>query len=132
MTQKELAEALDVKPTAISAWEVGRSKPLMDRVTLMAELFGVTTSDIVGDTYTKEDINLIYNQLSEENQQDVYDFAEMKLEKQNQAKVVQLPSKKHVPDPTMVIAAHADGERTDEMRAFEEQVIQDVLSGKYD
>lgn len=88
-TQKDLANILQVKPTAISAWESGRNKPLMDKVTIMATLFGVSTSDIVGDTFNKNDsilslINETSSQLTPPRQQKVYDFAKNELEEQQE------------------------------------------------
>lgn len=56
MTQTDLANKLGVGLTSVSAWETGRTKPLMDKVTIMANLFGVTTSDIVGDTFEKQNV----------------------------------------------------------------------------
>ncbi|WP_394606832.1 LexA family protein [Geobacillus thermoleovorans] len=44
MTQEDLAKILGVKPTAVSAWESGRNKPLMDKVGLMAQYFDVPIS----------------------------------------------------------------------------------------
>lgn len=44
LTQEELAKILDVKPTAVSAWELGRNKPLMDKLDMMAHYFGVPIS----------------------------------------------------------------------------------------
>lgn len=41
MTQEDLAKKLNVAPTAVSAWERNANKPLMDKITTMAELFGV-------------------------------------------------------------------------------------------
>ena len=86
-TQKDLANILQVKPTAISAWESGRNKPLMDKVTIMATLFNVSTSDIVGDTFNKNNsilslINETSSQLTPPRQQKVYDFAKHELEEQ--------------------------------------------------
>ena len=88
-TQKDLANILQVKPTAISAWESGRNKPLMDKVTIMATLFDVSTSDIVGDTFNKNNsilslINETSSQLNPPRQQKVYDFAESQLKDQKQ------------------------------------------------
>lgn len=48
-TQADLANKLDVAPTAISAWEVGRNKPLMDKIEQMSTLFNVKKSDLLGD-----------------------------------------------------------------------------------
>lgn len=44
LTQKELAEKLDLAPTAVSAWERGANKPMMDKLSMMAELFNVPIS----------------------------------------------------------------------------------------
>lgn len=44
LTQEDLAKILDVKPTAVSAWELGRNKPLMDKIDMMAHYFGVPIS----------------------------------------------------------------------------------------
>jgi repressor LexA len=44
LTQEELAKILNVKPTAVSAWELGRNKPLMDKLDMMAHYFGVPIS----------------------------------------------------------------------------------------
>ncbi|RKJ30803.1 XRE family transcriptional regulator, partial [Butyricicoccus sp. 1XD8-22] len=41
MTQEDLAKKLGVQPTAVSAWERNANKPLMDKLTTMAELFDV-------------------------------------------------------------------------------------------
>ena len=49
LTQEDLASKLDVAPTAISAWEVGRNKPLMDKIEMMSELFDIRKSDLLGD-----------------------------------------------------------------------------------
>ena len=89
-TQKDLANILQVKPTAISAWESGRNKPLMDKVTIMATLFDVSTSDIVGDTFNKNNsilslINETSSQLTPPRQQKVYEFAKHELEEQQES-----------------------------------------------
>lgn len=82
-TQRDLAKILRVKPTSVSAWESGRNKPLMDKITIMASLFNVSTSELVGDTFEKADILPIYNQLEKKRQQKVYDFASDQLAEQN-------------------------------------------------
>lgn len=43
-TQKELAKVLDLSPTAISAWELNANKPMMDKLSIMSELFEVPIS----------------------------------------------------------------------------------------
>lgn len=44
MTQKDLAKMLGVVPTAVSAWEQGKNKPLMDKITIMSNRFDVPIS----------------------------------------------------------------------------------------
>lgn len=41
LTQQELAKILKLAPTAVSAWERDANKPMMDKIAMMAELFGV-------------------------------------------------------------------------------------------
>lgn len=102
-TQNDLASILNVRPTSISAWESGRNKPLMDKITLMATLFNVSTSDIVGDTFTKNNIIEIYNKLSKTNQNKVLSVAEDLLNNQqnNNRNVIKFPKD----DDTLEITA---------------------------
>lgn len=44
MTQKDLAKMLGVVPTAVSAWEQGKNKPLMDKITIMSNRFNIPIS----------------------------------------------------------------------------------------
>lgn len=44
MTQAELAKKLGVAPTTVSSWERNDNNPLMDNITLMAEIFDVPVS----------------------------------------------------------------------------------------
>lgn len=41
MTQADLARKLNVAPTAVSAWERNENRPLMDKLTVLAEIFNV-------------------------------------------------------------------------------------------
>lgn len=41
LTQSELAKKLGVAPTAVSAWEGNKNRPLMDKIAILADLFGV-------------------------------------------------------------------------------------------
>lgn len=57
MTQADLAKELGVFSTTISAWEVGRNKPLIDKIEMMANLFNIKQSELLGETlegYTPE------------------------------------------------------------------------------
>lgn len=42
MTQADLAKKLNVAPTAVSAWERNENRPLMDKLTILADIFGVS------------------------------------------------------------------------------------------
>lgn len=82
-TQADLAKLLKIKPTAVSAWESGRNKPLMDKVTVMAGLFGVNISQLVGDTFEVNDISPVYNKLDTSRKKNVYHYAVRQLDEQN-------------------------------------------------
>ncbi|HFU6611239.1 TPA: LexA family protein [Bacillus paranthracis] len=56
MSQKTLAELLEVKPTSVSAWEVGRNEPLMNNIDKMSRIFQVPKSEIIGDEINKKAI----------------------------------------------------------------------------
>lgn len=53
-TQKDLANLLKVKPTTVASWEQGRNKPLMDKVTKLTNIFGVSLTDLVGSDQEDE------------------------------------------------------------------------------
>lgn len=58
-TQRELANLLNVKISAVSAWEIGRNQPLMDNVEKLAHVLGVQKSDLIeNDNSTKQKIDL--------------------------------------------------------------------------
>lgn len=42
-TQKDIANILDVKPTTISAWELGNNSPRMDMLQKISDVFDVDT-----------------------------------------------------------------------------------------
>ncbi|MFR3685731.1 MAG: helix-turn-helix domain-containing protein [Enterococcus sp.] len=128
MTQVQLAELLDVVPTTISAWESGRNKPLMDKVTIMADIFGVSTSEIVGDTFTEDNINVVFQQLDETRKNKVVNYAKKQL-KEQKALIPFRPK-----DEIDTLAAHSKDpkkvytpEEIDDIKAY-----LDKLSEEYD
>lgn len=46
--QKELAIKLCVSDKTISSWECGRTEPKMGMVEMLADVFGITKSDLLG------------------------------------------------------------------------------------
>ncbi|HFI0130984.1 TPA: XRE family transcriptional regulator [Streptococcus suis] len=90
LTQKDLAVLLDVAPTAISAWEVGRNKPLMDKIEQMAQIFNIKKSELLGETTPTTAPNSLIEQISdkvvqltEPNQKNVLRYSSELLDKQN-------------------------------------------------
>ncbi|MHC3646248.1 S24 family peptidase [Streptococcus suis] len=90
LTQKDLAVLLDVAPTAISAWEVGRNKPLMDKIEQMAQIFNIKKSELLGETIPTTAPNSLIEQISdkvvqltEPNQKNVLRYSSELLDKQN-------------------------------------------------
>lgn len=59
LTQKELADKLGLTLTAVSAWERGANKPMMDKLSLMSELFNVPISTFYEEGKDEEEANNI-------------------------------------------------------------------------
>jgi transcriptional regulator with XRE-family HTH domain len=53
LSQEQLGEMLGVSRQAVSKWETGESLPELDKIILMAEVFGVTTDEILRETAPK-------------------------------------------------------------------------------
>lgn len=47
-TQKELAGLLNVKPTTVSGWELGRNTPSIEMIKKLASVFGVSFDNMAG------------------------------------------------------------------------------------
>lgn len=98
LTQKMLAKKLGIAPTAVSAWELGRNKPLMDNVEQMSGIFGIKKSELLGEDLiglstnpqvevipsTLQKITATSSKLEHKRQLTVLDFAETELEEQEQ------------------------------------------------
>lgn len=79
LTQRELAEKLGVKNTAVSNWESGNNSVDIETLFLASKIFGVSLADMYGQ-YSTTDSSLTsdqqelldnYNQLNEEGQEDL-------------------------------------------------------------
>ncbi|WP_419154666.1 helix-turn-helix domain-containing protein [Weissella bombi] len=53
-TQQELANILKVAKTTVSTWERGAAKPRMDVARQLANIYGVTLGQLVGETDVTE------------------------------------------------------------------------------
>ncbi len=79
MTQKQLAELIGVKNTAVSNWESGNNTIDIDTLALAGEIFGVTLNDMYGrytpteDTYTPHEKEVIVAYRKHPNMQEAVD-----------------------------------------------------------
>ena len=56
LSQEELAEKLDVTRQTISKWELGQSKPDIDKLQMMSKLFEVDVNTLTNEDISLEDI----------------------------------------------------------------------------
>lgn len=49
ITQEELASIMDVSRPAVGAWESGRSRPRLDKMQQLANYFGITVAELMGE-----------------------------------------------------------------------------------
>lgn len=54
LTQKELAEALNVKRSTVAMWETGKSMPRPDKLPTIAKLFECTIEDLLANKAANE------------------------------------------------------------------------------
>lgn len=88
ITQKELAQAIDIKPSTLSDYINLRSAPSHGVIQKIADYFAVNKSDI--DTTYKDfdnSITEIYNQLDQTRQKKLYQLASYLLQEQNDKSV---------------------------------------------
>ncbi|WP_228125655.1 helix-turn-helix domain-containing protein [Gluconobacter cadivus] len=48
LSQAKVARAMGIAPASVAQWEIGRSKPSLDRLSALANLYGVSLADICG------------------------------------------------------------------------------------
>lgn len=56
LTQKQIAEKLEIKQQSYAQWESGRTKPRSATLNKFADFFGVTTDYLLGKTNIKKEI----------------------------------------------------------------------------
>jgi len=64
MTQKELAEALDVTHSSVSAWEIGKNSIDLERLNEICQVLNITLSELLS-----EDLSAEVAEQNEENKQ---------------------------------------------------------------
>lgn len=99
LTQSELAEILDLKPTAISNYESKRNEPSFAKLIALSKYFDVSCDYLLGmtDTYLPIggeilDKNIVeffnvYQQLDEQNMLEIKSYADYLLWKQENEKL---------------------------------------------
>lgn len=85
ITQKELADAINIAPSTLTDYLKLRSNPSHGVIQRIADYFEIAKSDI--DTTYKDEvdtkIDLLYNQLNKQNQKKVYHYMHSLLDLQN-------------------------------------------------
>lgn len=126
MSQKKLAELINIKPSTLSDYLNLRSNPSHGVIQRIADVFEVGKSDI--DTTYKDDndITSIYNKLTPPRQENVLNYANEQLEEQNSKgdNVVDINSYKQEKTPVNVngCVSAGVGERLHDETLFIEMV----------
>ncbi|EOD4323492.1 XRE family transcriptional regulator [Staphylococcus aureus] len=126
MSQKKLAELINIKPSTLSDYLNLRSNPSHGVIQRIADVFEVGKSDI--DTTYKDDndITSIYNKLTPPRQENVLNYANEQLEEQNSKgdNVVDINSYKQEKTPVNVngCVSAGVGERLYDETLFTEMV----------
>ena len=66
ISQEELAERLSVSRQSISLWENGQTQPTIENIVAIADVFGVSTDDIIKTKTTAENDNVTVNEVAAE------------------------------------------------------------------
>lgn len=56
-TQREIAESINVPPSTLNTWITGKKYPRIDKIEMLANLFGVLKSDLIEDREEMEKKN---------------------------------------------------------------------------
>lgn len=126
MSQKKLAELINIKPSTLSDYLNLRSNPSHGVIQRIADVFEVGKSDI--DTTYKDDndITSIYNKLTPPRQENVLNYANEQLKEQNSKgdNVVDINSYKQEKTPVNVngCVSAGVGERLHDETLFTEMV----------
>lgn len=126
MSQKKLAELINIQPSTLSDYLNLRSNPSHGVIQRIADVFEVGKSDI--DTTYKDDndITSIYNKLTPPRQENVLNYANEQLEEQNSKgdNVVDINSYKQEKTPVNVngCVSAGVGERLHDETLFTEMV----------
>lgn len=89
LTQDEIARFLMVTPQAVSKWETGSGTPDISMLVPIAELFGISTDELLGRVNTLSDTTLQKIYTAEESRKDKYDkYIELLKSNPNNEKIL--------------------------------------------
>ena len=89
LTQDEIARFLMVTPQAVSKWETGSGTPDISMLVPIAELFGISTDELLGRVNTLTDTTLQEIYTAEESRKDKYDkYIELLKSNPNNEKIL--------------------------------------------
>jgi len=89
MTQEEIAKFLMVTPQAVSKWETGNGTPDISMLVPIAELFGISTDELLGRADTLTDTSLYEIYTAEVSLKDKYDkYTELLKSHPNNEKIL--------------------------------------------
>ncbi|WP_270278285.1 helix-turn-helix domain-containing protein [Enterococcus faecalis] len=113
ITLDALADSIGTTKTTLSRYENGTRSPKISILTKLAEYFKVDVTWLSGldNNENEQEINItpIFTKLTKENKQDVYNYAEQKLAKQENEptnKIAHLPKKDK--EEIIDLAAHSE------------------------
>ncbi|HAP3748828.1 TPA: helix-turn-helix transcriptional regulator [Enterococcus faecalis] len=113
ITLDALADSIGTTKTTLSRYENGIRSPKISILTKLAEYFKVDVTWLSGldNNENEQEINItpIFTKLTKENKQDVYNYAEQKLAKQENEptnKIAHLPKKDK--EEVIDLAAHSE------------------------
>jgi transcriptional regulator with XRE-family HTH domain len=123
LTQKQLAEKIGAKHNSISDWENDKNKPDPDTIELICDALDISANYLLG---TGDPQSLLSPEALEIAQ--AYENAPLKTKKLiklaldlngiKESNITSLPKEKEIPEHLETVAAHLDGDLTEEVKNF--------------
>jgi len=137
-----------IKKSDLSQYVNDKVEPRHDKLAILAKILNVSEAWLMGfdvnrnrvadqegieDDLLAKEIQETVLKLNKQNRENVYHYAKQKHKEQNRPYLIELSQDNGdlSEDSTMVVAAHIEGEVTDEMREFINQAKKDVKNGKF-
>lgn len=87
MTGKDLGKSLDLKKSPLTDWKNGKSKPTLEQLVKMCEIFATSADYLLfgslGNFLSSEDLTLLtrFKKLSTDDQEELLDIIALKLQR---------------------------------------------------